>query len=180
MEKSGHSSVANFRSVKCGRPSSPLPKHRVPWAGMSTPRQPGPCQGSWGARPRLQGAGLLVSGTWAQNQPVGGLCHGQWRGKEQRRAQLDHPSSSSTSDLPSRLSLPLDILLEPRDLGLWTFPYKPSESGQKKSLPNGEQAILTQSHLWASGGGGRDCRWMAGHSTPPSSSRLGLGGAAAL
>ena len=102
-------------------------KAQSPLAGMSIPRQPGPCQGSWGARPRLQGAGLLVSGTWAQNQPVGWggcLCHGQWRGKEQTRAQLDHPPSPSTSDLPFRPSLPLDILLEPRDLGLWTTPYK--------------------------------------------------------
>lgn len=138
MEKSGHSSVANFRSVKCSQTSSPLPKHGVPWAGMSTPRQLGPCQGSWGARPRLQGAGLLVLGSWAQNQPMrggGGPYHEQWRGKEQKRAQLDHPSSSSTSDLPSRLSLPLDILLEPRDLGLWTFLYKPSIAWPEKKSP---------------------------------------------
>ena len=59
VEKSEHSSLANFTSVKCGQASSPNPKCRAPWAGMTSPRQLGPYQGSCEARPRLQRAGPL-------------------------------------------------------------------------------------------------------------------------
>lgn len=59
VEKSEHSSLANFTSVKCGQASSPHPKCRAPWAGMTSPRQLGPYQGSCEARPRLQRAGPL-------------------------------------------------------------------------------------------------------------------------
>lgn len=55
----------------------------------------------------------------------GGLCHGRYRVREQRRAQPDpHPAHQPLiSDFlpPFQGISPLDILLEPGDLGLWTF-----------------------------------------------------------
>lgn len=85
------SSLANPRSMKCGQTSSPHPKHGVPWTGMTLPGNLSPARGA-GEPGRASGSWtLLVSGIGAKVSLFlsWGLCHGQWKGREQRRAQLD-------------------------------------------------------------------------------------------
>lgn len=106
----------------------PPPKTWSPLDWNDPPRQLGPCQGSWGVRPVLQGAGsswYQGSGPRVSLSLLWGVCHGQWKGREQRRAQLDllpaHQPLISDPRLAFQAMFPHDILLEPGDLGLWTF-----------------------------------------------------------